>query len=80
MSDARDIRTFLVAAGYNLHNVLTNCTDAELYELNAEAYGIYCAIFGEIKMRVAQKTLMYDHIDFHTNKWGYSDKMKETVY
>jgi hypothetical protein len=74
-----DIRIFLSAAGRDLHEFLMTCTDAELYEVNAESYAIYCAIFGEIKMRVAQNTLIYDHQDLYTNKWGYSEQMKVRI-
>lgn len=79
MPEMSDIRVFLSAAGRDLHEFLATCTEGELYELNAESYAIYSAVFSEIKMRIAQDRLMCDHQDLYTNKWGYSEQMRVRV-
>jgi hypothetical protein len=51
----------------NIKEVLDNCSDTELYVLNAESYAIYCTIFAEVKIRVASHTLQFAHQEMYGN-------------
>ena len=55
-----DMHIFFTAIGRDLHEVLKNCSDEDLYTFNAESYALYSTIFGECKIRVARDALDYE--------------------
>lgn len=54
-----DTHIFFTVIGRDLEEVLSNCSDEELYAFNAESYALYSAIFGECKIRGARNALEY---------------------
>jgi hypothetical protein len=69
-----DVHTLLIAIGNQLHEVLANSTDEELYALNAETYSLYSMVFGELKMRVAKNIIRQNQIQQATE-----DNIKQLI-
>lgn len=53
-----DMHIFFAAIGRSIEDVLSSCSDEELYVFNVESYVLYSAIFGECKIRIARSALV----------------------
>lgn len=67
---ANFIHNLFSMIGKDLREVLDNCEEFDLYAFNVESYAVYCAVFGEIKLRVSNEMIQRENLKDYPERFA----------